>query len=220
MRWPHVHRRLLDGSEASACLLLALRVDTVMWVRIGCAGTSDCAIFVCVRVLLKPAFNWVLDGMAPADADASIVVLALDRRKKRILCQLLIWRRSHLLFSWNDRTHIRFLHQGKVTIYSVVVRPVISNLLVLSLCHSADKRFDWWLHLIFTPEFQDSLIALFLGVISHAQSRFVRVVRVKRVPQEIQPFHHHELHRFVELCGICATLASLHALTGSLCSRY
>ena len=77
-----MHRRLLDGSEASACLLLTLRVDTVMWVRIGCAGTSDCAIFVCVRVLLKPAFNWVLDGMTPADADASIVVLALDRRKK------------------------------------------------------------------------------------------------------------------------------------------
>ena len=68
-------------------------------------------------------------------------------------------------------------------------------------------------HLIFSPEFKDSLVALLVGIITHANGSVVRIMRVKRVSQEVQPFHHHEFHRFVEIhvnvLVLIHTLASL-----------
>ena len=77
-----MHGGLLGGSEASARLLLALRVNAIMGVWVGCACPCNRSIFVSVRLLLQPAFNWVLDGVAAANADACIVLLALDGREE------------------------------------------------------------------------------------------------------------------------------------------
>ena len=73
-----MHGGLLGGSEASACLLLALRVNAVVGVRVGCACSGNCSIFIRVGLLLQPAFDRVLDGVTSANADTSIVLLALD----------------------------------------------------------------------------------------------------------------------------------------------
>ena len=214
-----MHGGLLGGSEASACLLLALRVNAVVGVRVGCACSCNCSIFICVRLVLEPAFDWVLDGVAPANADTCIVLLALNGREQRILCQLLlVWRWSHLLLCGDDRTHLSILHEGQVTVDRVVIRPVMADLLALPLDHLADERLNGRLHLILAPELQDPLISLLLRIISHAKCCLVRVVRVQRVAQEIQPFHHHEFHRLVELGRFREALVSLHALTSCLAS--
>ena len=59
------------------------------------------------------------------------------------------------------------------------------DLLVLALDHAANKSFDCGLHLILTPKFENSFITLLLGVIAHAQRRFMWVVRVERVSKEV-----------------------------------
>ena len=96
----------------------------------------------------------------------------------------------------------------------------MADLLVLPLHHLADERLHTRLHLVFAPQLQDPLIALLLRIISHSQRGLVWVVRVERVTQEIQPFHHHELHRFVELGRVGEALVRLHTLPGSLTSSH
>jgi len=77
----------------------------------------------------------------------------------------------------------------------------------------AYKHLDGGLHLVFAPKFKNTLIALFLSVISHTNSGVVGVVRVERITQEIEPFHHHEFHGLVEVVDvICA-----HTLTSGIC---
>ena len=87
----------------------------------------------------------------------------------------------------------------------------MSDLLALALYHATNEGLHGWLHLIFTPEFKDSFIALLLSVITHTQRGFMWIMRVERISQEIKPFHHHKLHRLVELSRI-NSLVVLHAL--------
>ena len=57
----------------------------------------------------------------------------------------------------------------------------MSNLLAFALYHATYESFYGWLHLIFTPEFKNSFIALFLSVITHAKCSFMGIVGVERV---------------------------------------
>ena len=84
----------------------------------------------------------------------------------------------------------------------VVIRPVVAfHAAAFVQRHLAHKLFNRRPLLLFAPEFEDALVTPLGGNLSHPCCRLMWVVRVEGIAQEVEPFHHHELHRFVELSG-------------------
>ena len=61
--------------------------------------------------MLESTVNRMLLTVAAADADARVVLLALDGREERVLLELLVGSRCHLFIVRDDRFHISLLHQ-------------------------------------------------------------------------------------------------------------
>ena len=176
------------------------------------AGAANCAILIQAMSALRPVLQTAVTHgnvhrIATGDADRGVItaLIATHGREKRILLQLFF----HMQFSVrsdfcsrSDRLRVmvsRPHHDGMTFQVALTIAPVVSFLPLLVPGDPADQLLDRWPHLVLAPQLENALIAALCSDITHANRCLMRVVRVERAAQEVQPFHHHELHRLIEL---------------------